>query len=224
MVLLFFTEWTLACLLLLAWVLGATDDICNLKPIKKIIPELLIASFLIMFGYRLHWTQNVCMDVGLTIFWIVGMMNALNLSDNMDGLAAGLGIIAGGFFYSITGDVLALMLCGALAGFLLFNYQPASIYMGDSGSLLVGLILALLPMRSSVSIAPVVTMLILAVPLFDTSMVTVTRAFRKRPPWKGGRDHVSHLLARQLFGKRQAVIFLYFVAAICGIGGMSIHG
>lgn len=203
----------------MAFSLGFLDDLFNYGPWSKLIVELAIALTLVQAGYRLGWFP-LELDMIASVVWVMGMMNAINLVDNMDGLAAGLVIIAGAFFYVITKDPLALILCGALAGFLLFNYQPASIYMGDCGSLMIGLVLALLPMIHRGRVDPYCTVLILYVPLCDMVRLCFRRPLReKKPPWKGGRDHISHILAKRL-GERRAVIALYGVAASFGFVGV----
>jgi len=203
----------------MAFSLGLLDDSFNYGPLSKLVVEFAIALTLLSGGYRLGWFPSGVDEVASAV-WIVGMMNAVNFCDNMDGLAAGLAIIAGLFFYVVTRDPLALILCGALTGFLLFNYNPARIYMGDCGSLMVGLVLALLPMIHRGQISACSTLLILSVPILDMGRLCLDRPLRgKKPPWKGGHDHISHLLAKRV-GERLSVIALYGVAATIGFLGI----
>lgn len=209
----------------ITFALGLLDDLWNPRfPLLKLIPEFAIATIMVATGHQLHWLSLDLPDKLLSAVWIVGIMNAVNFCDNMDGLAAGLAIIAGSFFYKITGDPLALIMCGALGGFLLFNYGRASIYMGDSGSLTIGFILAVLPMIHSNGIDANSTLLILSVPICDMVRLSITRPLLdKKPPWKGGLDHVSHNLARR-FGQGRAVIFLYGLSALLGFAGVLANG
>src|SRR5436190_4501072 len=124
---------------------GFLDDFFSLKPSTKLIAQIALASALLFFGYRLQWTTSLLGDLMLTLFWIVGITNALNLLDNMDGLCAGIAIIAGacllgGAMANGIGpeDLYLAILLGATAGFLLFNFHPASIFLGDTGSLFLG--------------------------------------------------------------------------------------
>src|SRR5262245_47363024 len=134
------------------FVVGLVDDVVVLKPYSKLIAEIAIASAFVSFGYRLNWTVSLTLDALLTLIWIVGLTNAFNLLDSMDGLSAGVALIAGvplmtsGFLgagLSPETRHLAVLL-GATAGFLVFNLHPASMFLGDSGSLFVGLNLAVL--------------------------------------------------------------------------------
>src|SRR5437879_8888394 len=132
---------------------GLVDDVLSLKPSTKLVAQIALASVLVFFGYRLNWLQSMTLDSLLTLFWIVGLTNAFNLLDNMDGLCAGIAVIAGAAFLigalPVTAGSAAFFhvqylaaLLGALLGFLIYNAYPASIFMGDSGSLLIGMSLA----------------------------------------------------------------------------------
>jgi len=173
---------------------GLADDIVSLRPSTKLVIEIAIASVFLFFGYRLNWTSSLTLDTILTLVWVVGMTNAFNLLDNMDGLCAGIALIVGaallvGLMSAQPGTeaffqlrYLALLL-GATAGFLAYNYHPASIFMGDSGSLLLGLSFAALTLSHSYSVAAksnplsivAVPLLVLLIPIFDTALVTVSR-------------------------------------------------
>ena len=181
----------------LIFVVGVTDDIINLKPSTKLVAEIAVASILLFFGFRLQWTSSLTLDAMLTMIWIVGVTNAFNLLDNMDGLCAGVALIAGitllaGSSGAAPQDITLGLIVGALAAFLFYNFDPASIFMGDSGSLFLGLMLSALALDSgqgrhpsglfSVILAPAVVLLI---PIFDTTLVTVLRLISGRRPRRG---------------------------------------
>ena len=132
--------------------LGLTDDLFNMVPQHKLAGQIVIASILIVFGFRLDWTTSKTINLFLSIIWLIGITNAFNLLDNMDGLAAGIALVSSFFLALITllsgngyayGQVLTIaVLAGSLLGFLLYNFQPASIFMGDCGSLFIGFLVA----------------------------------------------------------------------------------
>src|SRR3954465_3624185 len=174
----------------LIFFVGVTDDVLSLKPTTKLIAEIALASMFVFFGERLHWTNVPAVDMLLTMVWLVGLTNAFNLLDNMDGLCAGTVIIAGAaLLVGLVGrpDVvpetryLAIVL-GATSGFLLYNAYPASIFMGDGGSLFLGLTLAALTLTAggpgydrsrilSIVVAPV---LVLLIPISDARLVRIS--------------------------------------------------
>jgi UDP-GlcNAc:undecaprenyl-phosphate GlcNAc-1-phosphate transferase len=139
----------------LLFILGLLDDFINIKPHTKLVGQIMVASMAVFLGFRLHWFTSLTLDTMVTIFWIVGITNAFNLIDNMDGLCAGIGFIAAFFlalmFYGKLSEAacVAMILTGALAAFLIYNFNPASIFMGDSGSLVIGFILAMLSLYNS---------------------------------------------------------------------------
>jgi UDP-GlcNAc:undecaprenyl-phosphate GlcNAc-1-phosphate transferase len=215
---------------------GFVDDVVPLKASTKLIAQVTTASILVFFGYRLAWTQSMVFDVMLTLFWVVGVTNAFNLLDNMDGLCGGVTLIAGSFLLvglweegaSIPAALYLASLLGATAGFLIYNLHPASIFMGDTGSLFLGLNLATLTLvamptsrgRSglvSVVIGPV---LLLLIPIFDTALVTVMRLVSGRRPLQGGRDHSSHRLVAVGLSEPRAVSVLWTLAAAGGVISM----
>jgi UDP-GlcNAc:undecaprenyl-phosphate GlcNAc-1-phosphate transferase len=217
---------------------GLVDDLQALKPYTKLVAEIAIASLFVFFGYRLGWTESLTIDTLLTIVWIVGLTNALNLLDNMDGLCAGVALIAGTALFAtfvMSGargpevGYLALLL-GAVAGFLVYNFHPASIFMGDSGSLFLGLNLAVLTLTSPTesqaptNLLPIIAapLFVLLVPIFDTSLVTVSRILSGRSPAQGGRDHSSHRLVAIGLSERRAVAVLWMLAALGGLLAVSV--
>ena len=213
------------------FVVGLLDDLLNIKPYQKLIGQLIGATFVVGMGLRLPITGYELVDIWITVFWLIGITNAINLLDNMDGLAAGIAGIAAislGVGFAFNGQVDELLLIsvfvGALLGFLIFNFNPASIFMGDCGSMFVGFLLA-----SSVLIGQVggrsrgilsilaVPVLILFVPIFDTTFVTVLRKLWGRKASQGGRDHTSHRLVALGLSERAAVLMIYGFAVSAGI-------
>lgn len=227
--------WPLLVTGAIIFVVGATDDVVSLKPSTKLIAEIAVASLLLFLGYRLDWTPSPTLDALLTLVWIVGVTNAFNLLDNMDGLCAGVALIAGATLLggmeaadAAPQAVYLAVVIGALGGFLVYNFNPASIFMGDSGSLFVGLTFATITLATfserqssffSVLAAPVVVLL---VPIFDTTLVTVLRLLSGRSAAQGGRDHSSHRLVAIGLSERRAVAVLWTLAGLAGAIGLSI--
>ncbi len=211
------------------FILGLLDDFLDIKPHTKLVGQILAASLVTFLGFRLHWFVSLTGDTIVTIFWIVGITNAFNLIDNMDGLCAGIGFIAACYMallfhgMSAEGHLLALVLAGGFAGFLIYNLNPASIFMGDSGSLLIGFTLSILGLFYSGEqsanhlVRYAVPVLLFMVPLLDTTMVTVIRLLSGRKASMGGRDHTSHRLVLIGLSEKNAVLFLYGVGAISGL-------
>jgi UDP-GlcNAc:undecaprenyl-phosphate GlcNAc-1-phosphate transferase len=218
---------------------GFCDDLLSLKPSTKLIAQVLLASVFLFFGYRLEWTDSLLGDTVLTLFWIVGVTNAFNLLDNMDGLCAGIALVAGGFaLFGFGADPAAAAtafylagLLGATVGFLIHNFHPASIFMGDTGSLFLGLNLAAVTLMSSAQgnarygafAAMSAPVLLLLVPIFDTTLVTLVRILSGRRPSQGGRDHTSHRLVAIGLSQRTAVAVLWLLAAAGGGIAVAFH-
>lgn len=211
--------------------LGLVDDKVQLKPYAKLIGQIICATLLTVYGLRLHWLPNAVLDQGLTIFWLVGVTNALNLLDNIDGAAAGIAVIAGGFlvyFCHAAGRPeaagMAAAFTGATIGFLVFNFNPASIFMGDCGSLFVGFFLGGLSLvnaevgaRKNIVAVLAIPVLLLVMPIADTTLVTISRRYHGRPVSQGGRDHTSHRLVAVGLSERRATVTLWLIAASSGV-------
>ena len=208
---------------------GLLDDVVQIKPYTKLIIQLAAAAIVVYFGIRLPWTRYEVVNDFITIFWLVGITNAINLLDNMDGLAAGISLISCiylGLTFLINGQMgpatLAALLAASALGFLAFNFHPASIFMGDCGAMFLGFLLGGISLLSgygrSRNLAAVLftPALILAIPIFDTCVVTVTRKLSGRPISQGGRDHTSHRLVALGMSERRAVLLLYLLSAISG--------
>ena len=213
----------------LMFVVGLYDDLRPLGPAPKLLAELIAGSILISGGVMLHWFDNVSLDVMLSLLWFVAITNALNLLDNKDGLAGGIVAIAAfflGAIFVLDGlvpfAVVAFALSGAAIGFLIHNVTPARIFMGDSGSLFLGIVLAGLALAPAPGLSRglfgvvALPVLILAVPIMDTALVTAGRLAEGRPIYRGGRDHASHRLVALGVPERKAVWILW---ALAGAGG-----
>ena len=214
----------------LAFLLGLADDLHRLRPYTKLLGQMLIGCVVVMHGVRIDLIPWRWVAVPMSVLWLVLVMNAFNLLDNMDGLCAGTGALAAAFcaFYAALSQNWAVMLtatilCGVCLGFLRFNFYPAKIYMGDSGSHLLGLSLAALALMGTWSNSTqllsvlAVPVLLLAVPLFDTLFVTIQRLVHGRHPFVGGADHVSHRLAILGLSVPQTVLLLYGASACLGL-------
>jgi UDP-GlcNAc:undecaprenyl-phosphate GlcNAc-1-phosphate transferase len=227
---------------LFAFVVGLTDDFQSLKPSTKIVAQILLASILLFFDYRLELFESVTLNSLMTVAWLVGITNAFNLLDNMDGLCAGIALIAAaallaGLLPAEPGTAAwltaryVMILVGAVGGFLVYNFHPASIFMGDSGSLFIGLNFGALVLAASreggggPGVLPIVAgpALVLLVPIFDTTLVTVMRTLSGRPVSTGGRDHSSHRLVAIGLSERAAVAVLWVLAVSAGGLGVAVQ-
>lgn len=210
---------------------GLVDDLIHIKPYQKLVGQIMGSAYIVYYGLTLPWTSSHLVNMALTIFWLIGITNAINLLDNMDGLAAGIGIIASGFLAlsfintgQMTEALVLVTFAAALLGFLIYNSNPASIFMGDCGSMFVGFFLASAALVNvsggrSRSFLPVlaVPILVLFIPIFDTTFVTVLRKLSGRAASQGGRDHTSHRLVALGMSERHAVWMLYLLATLSGL-------
>ncbi len=223
-----------ACLIALV---GAVDDIHPLRPFVKLLGQTVAAIIAVEGGVFV--TDVTVPFIGplqfpntggaLTVIWLVGMMNVVNFSDGVDGLAAGLCTIDGIAFAVIAFDlgvapagVLAALTAGAALGFLFFNFYPASVFMGDSGANLLGYLLGVVAVIGSVKtnavVALVVPLVILAVPFLDTGFVVAKRLKYHRKPWSADANHFHHRMARIGFSQRKTVAYLYgWTALLAGV-------
>ncbi|MHB8627886.1 MAG: glycosyltransferase family 4 protein [Aggregatilineales bacterium] len=213
-------------------VIGLIDDRRNLSPWIKFPAQFLAAGSVIASGVRVDVIHVPALDVLLTFVWIVGIINATNFLDNMDGLAAGLSAIAAGFFFILAVSqgqelvaALSAALCGSAIGFLIYNFNPATTFMGDMGALVLGFVLAVLGIKlhffhQSLAVSWLIPVLVLGLPLFDTSLVVFTRLREGRSPVRGAKDHTSHRLAVLGFSQRQAVVTQYVICAMLGIAAI----
>ncbi|HEX8145403.1 MAG TPA: hypothetical protein VF553_22735 [Pyrinomonadaceae bacterium] len=215
------------------FLVGLVDDLVHTKPYQKLIGQVMGAAFVIYYGLSTTWTGSALVNMVITIFWLIGITNAINLLDNMDGLAGGIAAIASIFLAlsfvangQMTEALMLAVFAAALIGFLVYNFNPASIFMGDCGSMFIGFFLASTALLSiagtagrSRSLLPVLTVpiLILFIPIFDTTFVTVLRKLSGRAVAQGGRDHTSHRLVALGMSERRAVLMLYGFATLSGL-------
>lgn len=213
---------------ILLGLIGLVDDVKKLAPWPRFIAQnavaLAIAGILIATNTLGSPSGNILLDLLITILWIVGITNSMNFFDNVDGGASGTVAISSIFLFFLAFQggqffiaALAAVLGGATIGFLLWNRPPARIYMGDAGALFLGLLIATLlirfdpnPIYLSASFA--IPVLILAIPILDTSVAVISRLRRGISPFQGGQDHLSHRLMRAGLSKKQAVLSLWLMS------------
>ena len=208
---------------------GISDDRTTggIPPWSKLLGQLLAAAIVLAAGVRFQVFGLLPLDLVLTLVWLVGISNAVNFLDNIDGLSAGATAIAAAFFFilaSANGQylvaIMALAVAGGCLGFLRYNFNPAVIFMGDAGTLFLGFLLAII--GAKLQLGPtgwwglVAAILILILPIFDTTFVTLNRLRTGRRVTQGGKDHTSHLLVRRGLPHWQAVLVLYMVALAGG--------
>jgi UDP-GlcNAc:undecaprenyl-phosphate/decaprenyl-phosphate GlcNAc-1-phosphate transferase len=220
---------------IIIFALGLIDDIKRLSPVQKLVGQFIAGFIVILFGVRIElFIPNVYLSGALTLLWLVGITNAFNLLDNMDGLSAGVAAIAALIFalfsmqfnhYFIA--VILLALCGAISGFLPYNFYPSKIFMGDAGSMFIGFALATLTVLSSYystdapTFLPVIMpLLVLSVPIFDTISVVIIRLRRHLPIYQGDTNHFSHRLVALGMTQRQAVLTIYLVTLCIGFSAI----
>lgn len=222
----------------LLFLVGIWDEFRPMTPAAKLVAQILAATLLVALGYTSTFFSpklaNTLVaqvpNIVLTYVWLIGITNAINFLDNMDGLAGGISLIAAlvlSYFFARSGsqDLLwvSLALAGSLLGFLVYNFPPARIFMGDSGSLFLGFGLATLAiaaqkqLASNVFAVMAVPTLLFLLPIFDTVLVTFTRLLRGQSPAQGGRDHTSHRLIAFGLSERQTLLVLYAVAILSGV-------
>jgi UDP-GlcNAc:undecaprenyl-phosphate GlcNAc-1-phosphate transferase len=226
------TAWAIGGTLLL--LVGLWDDRNGLDPKFKLIAQSCAALVTVVWGDSFHVFGIEALDWSLTIFWIVGLSNAVNLLDNMDGLSAGTTGISCLFLFAIAAlngqylvAGLALSIVGATLGFLRYNFAKpsATIFMGDAGSLFLGFTLAFAGVRLRLPVPALwdllIPVLVLGLPILDTTLVTIMRIRAGRPVSLGGKDHCSHRLVALGYSQRQAVLALYALACFFGFFGLA---
>jgi UDP-GlcNAc:undecaprenyl-phosphate GlcNAc-1-phosphate transferase len=210
--------------------IGLWDDVKNLRPFPRFVAQsvggVFTASLIVSTNTIGSPTGNNALDFFITVFWIVGVTNSVNFFDNLDGGASGtvaissLGLfilaVTSGQFYVAT---LSLVLAGSAFGFLFWNRNPAQIYMGDAGALFLGMLLATLLVRFDPN--PInffagfaIPIMIMAIPILDTSVAVISRIQRKKSPFEGGQDHLSHRLIRRNLGRKKTALILWFLTAL----------
>ncbi len=219
--------------------LGLWDDLKGgISPSVKLAGQLLAGLVLVFMGIRVSIFLPSWLAIIITLIWIIGITNAFNLLDNMDGLAAGVALLASLIFFLVAlqqgqlfVSVILLVFAGSLAGFLPYNFRPATIFMGDAGSMFVGFLLAALTVlntfytQDSPTLLPVfMPLLILGVPIFDTLSVIFIRLKRGDPLFTADKRHFSHRLVGLGMSQKQAVIFIYLVTFSIGINATLLRG
>lgn len=213
--------------------LGFWDDRFSLSAGVKLVGQLIATGLLIGTGVSVSVLPHPLLNIGVTVVWMVGITNAFNLLDNMDGLSGGVAAIASAHFAllcAFSGQYLvgafAMALMAACIGFLIYNWSPATIFMGDSGSLFLGFVLAAIGIKLRFpDNVPFVTwmipIIVLGVPIFDTTLVTLSRLKRGlNPLTTPGVDHTSHRLTRAGLTRREAVLILYILGFVLGLVAM----
>ena len=231
--------------ILIVFIVGLIDDLRQITAFKKLIGQIIATLILIFFGDlqidSMHGVLGVYdlpiwISTLFTIFVVIVITNGFNLIDGVDGLAGGVGVIATscfGFVAVIMGQndmaLIAFTLSGALIAFLKYNYYPARIFMGDTGSLVVGMILSVLAINSIKfglitedfklpNKGPLMAIVFLAIPLFDSLRVFIVRTSKGVGPFRPGRDHIHHALLDLGFGHKRTALILYFISALLIIG------
>jgi UDP-GlcNAc:undecaprenyl-phosphate GlcNAc-1-phosphate transferase len=215
------------------FLLGLCDDIWKLQPRWKLVGQVICAFALLLLLPPTPLTGNFVIDAVLKLFWVVGITNAFNLLDNINGLSAGTAVLVAGFqtlLFLAQGDssraLTNIALCGAVIGFLLFNFPKGRIFMGDSGALFVGFWLAATSLSQIhvSSKSPLVfflfPLLVMVVPISDTTLVTLTRILSGHPVSIGGTDHLSHRLIAYGFSEKKAVLALWTLSFLSGAVGI----
>ncbi|WP_420631606.1 glycosyltransferase family 4 protein [Candidatus Leptofilum sp.] len=211
---------------------GLLDDRYGLPAWAKLAGQFLGFLILTLFDIHVKLPIPQLLNYTITFVWLAGISNAINFLDNMDGLSAGVSGVAAAFImllglqndqFLVAG--LAAAVFGACLGFLRFNFKPAQIFMGDTGSLFLGFILALLGLQlrfpaNSSFVTWMVPIFILGLPIFDTTLVVVSRLRRGVSPNTAGKDHLSHRLVQRGFSQREAVLLLYLLTGASGMIGV----
>ena len=210
-------------------IMGVIDDARGLRPSVKLLGQLLAAMIVVVSGLRVQLFPSEVLNIAITLLWIAGISNALNLLDNMDGLSGGLAAIAAAHFLLLAAlngqflvGALSAALLGACIGFLRYNFNPASIFMGDTGSLFIGFVLAAVAIKLRFQNTYVVTWMVppvvLLIPIFDTSLVVVSRLRRGKNPFTTpGKDHLSHRLVGLGWSRREAVLICWLAGSTAGM-------
>lgn len=225
-------------------VIGIVDDTKQISAKVKLLGQIVAALIVVYSGVRIEFITNILnkttgisdlgkLSIPITIFWIVGITNTVNLIDGLDGLAAGVSSIAAlslayiaCFNGQSTAAIILVILAGSLIGFLPYNFNPAQIFMGDTGSLLVGFILATISVegvtKTAATIAVALPVLALGVPIFDTTFAIIRRLLNGRPIMEADKGHLHHRLLDQGLSQKQTVLILYFISMLFGASAIVI--
>jgi UDP-GlcNAc:undecaprenyl-phosphate GlcNAc-1-phosphate transferase len=212
--------------------MGLYDDLKGLEPWPRLVAQTIagiaVAIYLIQNNTLGQAFSSQALNYAVTILWIVGICNSINFFDNLDGGASGTVAVISIFLFAIAFNqgqslvsALAVITAGATLGFLIWNKTPAKIYMGDAGALFLGIIIAVLTIRLDPEVGPqsralAIPLLLMAVPILDTTTVVISRLHRGISPFTGGRDHLSHRLMRKGLGRKTTAYVLWAMAAAFG--------
>ena len=217
--------------------LGIWDDICNIPAKVKLVGQIVAACIPIAFGIQIEWLTNpfgtlivlpVLVAVPVTFFWIIGFTNTVNLIDGLDGLAAGVSFIASVSMFLLAYTMnqylpamIIVAMAGAALGFLQYNFNPAKIFMGDTGSMLLGYTMAVAAVlglvKTAATIALVVPLIALGLPILDTLFAIIRRKMSGVPIFQPDKGHLHHRLLALGMSQKQAVLIMYFVSIVLGI-------
>jgi len=219
--------------------MGLWDDLKGLEPWPRLVAQtftgIIVAVILTVTDTMGFAFSSHILNYAITVLWIVGVCNSINFFDNHDGGAAGTVAVITFFLFFIAYDrqqilvsALAIVTAGATAGFLIWNRHPAKIYMGDAGSLFLGIIISVLIIRLSPGVVPsykslAIPLFLMATPILDTTVAVTSRIARGISPFQGGRDHLSHRLMRKGLNRRVTAFTLWGLAAIYGVIALSIY-
>lgn len=223
-------------------ILGIFDDKYALSSKVKLLGQIIAAVVLIYSGVRVEWLTNPLKDemiylgifsIPITLFWVVGITNAMNLIDGLDGLAAGIAAISAGSLFIVSllngryaTAIITIAITGAALGFLPYNFNPAKIFMGDTGAMFLGFILSAVSIqgavKSAAAIAIAVPILALGVPVFDTIFAIIRRIMNKKPIMEADKGHLHHRLLALGLTQKQAVFVMYGVSIFLGLSAILI--
>jgi UDP-GlcNAc:undecaprenyl-phosphate GlcNAc-1-phosphate transferase len=219
--------------------MGLWDDLKGLEPWPRLVAQtftgIIVAVILTVTDTMGFAFSNHLLNYAITVLWIVGVCNSINFFDNHDGGAAGTVAVITFFLFFIAYDrqqilvsALAIVTAGATAGFLIWNRHPAKIYMGDAGSLFLGIIISVLTIRLSPGVIPsykslAIPLFLMATPILDTTVAVLSRLYRGISPFQGGRDHLSHRLMRIGFSRRSTAFTLWGLAALYGAIALALY-
>lgn len=218
---------------------GLLDDKWGLSPKVKMGAQILAALWLTATGVKIEALQIEALNIFATVIWVVVITNSINFLDNMDGLSAGVSAIAAGFFFLaayLSGQwlvaAMGAALAGAAVGFVYHNFgiikQGQAIFMGDSGALFLGYLLAATAIKlrfgNTYFVTWMVPVLILGLPIFDISLVVLSRLRRRLSPLRGGKDHTSHRLVALGLSKRETVLVIYLICGALGVAALIVTG
>lgn len=220
-------------------IVGIADDILQLPAKIKLVGQILAALIPVMFGVQIFWISNPLggylylewLAIPFTILWIVSLTNVVNLIDGLDGLAAGVSIIAGITIFIVAlkqgfypAAVMVAALVGATIGFIKYNFNPAIIFMGDTGSMLLGYILATISIygavKTATTLALIVPAIALGLPIMDTAFAIARRYSNGRPIFQPDKGHFHHRLLAMGFSQKQAVLLMYAISALLGVSAL----